>query len=62
MRRLLPVLFAAGLLAAPTTPAAPDHPDYGVVTSVQFLDGVTLERLRELGVGSVRVEIGRAHV
>jgi Glycosyl hydrolase catalytic core len=34
------------------------HPDYGVVTSVQFLDGPTLARLQELGVGSVRIDMG----
>src|ERR1043166_5714008 len=42
-------------LTVPTTPAR--HPDYGVVTSIQFLQGPSFQRLQELGAGSVRIGI-----
>jgi hypothetical protein len=52
-------LLAALLLLAPEPRIfRVPHPDYGVVTSVQFLDGLTLLRLRDLGVGSVRTGLG----
>jgi hypothetical protein len=54
-------LFGLALLVPPTTPPllpVIKHPDYGVVTSVQFLDGLPLLRMQDLGVGIVRVDIG----
>jgi Glycosyl hydrolase catalytic core len=54
MKPLLALAAALALLAV--TPAtAVRHPDYGVVTSVQFLEGAPLQRLQDLGVGSVRI-------
>jgi len=43
-------------------PPQTKHPDDGIVTSVQFLDGLPLQRLRELGVGSVRIGLEWAAV
>jgi len=52
--------IAAGVGVETLLPSAglPRHPDYGVVTSVQFLDGPTLARLQELGAGSVLIDLG----
>src|SRR5436190_4384236 len=57
MKALAASFAAASMLAAPAAPEIA-HPDYGVVTSVQYLDGPALERLRELGAGAVRVGMG----
>jgi hypothetical protein len=55
MKWLLAAVGAAAVAIVP--PSATSHPDYGVVTSIQFLDGFTLQRLRELGVGAVRIDL-----
>src|SRR4249919_436493 len=47
--------LVAALALAVTPPPAVRHPDYGVVTSIQFLEGAPLQRLQDLGVGSVRI-------
>jgi hypothetical protein len=59
MKIALAALVALALVTPPTTPVPViKHPDYGVVTSVQFLDGVPLLRMQDLGIGIVRVDIG----
>jgi hypothetical protein len=54
------VVAAVALGAVVLLPSAglSRHPDYGVVTSVQLLDGPTLARIQELGIGSVRIGLG----
>jgi Glycosyl hydrolase catalytic core len=51
-----PLVVSAAILAlALTFPASVRHPDYGVVAAIQFLEGAPLQRLQDLGVGSVRM-------
>jgi hypothetical protein len=47
-----------GADAVPPSAGLSPHPDYGVVTSVQLLDGPTLARIQQLGIGSVRIGVG----
>src|SRR5437016_1415369 len=58
MKAPVVLLTALVLLVPPGHGMIVRHPDYGVVTSVQFFEGTSLQRLRELGVGHVRVGIG----
>jgi hypothetical protein len=58
MKALLIVAVGLTALVQSSQLAALSHPDYGVVTSVQFLDGVSLARLQQLGAGAVRIGIG----
>ena len=52
------MLAAAAALGLTLTPqASARHPDYGVVAALQFLEGAPLQRLQDLGVGSVRIGI-----
>ena len=55
MKSLIAALLALALLDV--TPPISRHPDYGVVTSIQFLEGPTLQRLKDVTVGSVRIGI-----